>query len=115
MTSFYVFKYTFDAYFESLEDGKKTIEKVNTHAVAMAPAENCTVLLGGGSTWVFQTVLGNVDSYLVDGEVHCLEGTEAMAMAKDIQRVLIESGTIAPDPRILKPPKGFNAPLKIAK
>jgi hypothetical protein len=115
MNLYYVFKYSFDAYLEGTdESNKKVVEKVSTHAVAVLPAHECTVLLGGGSSWVFHAVPGGVDSYLIDGEIESLEGVDAIAQAKTQQRLLTERGTIAPDPRILKPPKNYS-PLKLAK
>lgn len=115
MTCFYVFKYSFDTYVEVVdENNKKIIERVNTHAVAVLPSEDCTVLLGGGATWVYFPVNNAVDSYLVDGEIHSYEGAEALEQAKEIQKLLVSNGTIAPDPRILKPPKGYS-PLKLAR
>lgn len=107
---YYVFKYSFNA---QVRGENKQIEEVPTHAVALVPAEQCTVLLGGGSSWVFQVLPKGVDSYLVDGEIACLDGTEALQCAQDLQKLLIEQGTIATDPRI--PPPLEKGKLKLVK
>lgn len=106
---FYVFKYSFNMQVKH----EKHIEEVPTHAVAVVPAEDCTVLLGGGSSWVYQVMLKGVEVYLIDGELQCLEGPEAVVTAQELQARLMERGTIAPDPRI--PPPLEKGKLKIVK
>jgi hypothetical protein len=100
MTKSYVFKYSFNL---QVKGEDKSIEEVPTHAVAVLPADGCTLLLGGGSSWVVHITPRGVDTYLVDGEITCLEQEEALVEAVGIQRLLMERGTIAPDPRIPAP------------
>lgn len=105
-----VFKYAFNA---QIKNEHKQIEEVPTHAVAMVPAEQCTVLLGGGSSWVFHSLPKGTDVYLVDGEIASLPDAEALQCAQDLQKLLIEQGTIATDPRI--PPPLEKGKLKLVK
>jgi hypothetical protein len=109
MRKCYVFKYSFNMHVKSAEG----VEEVPTHAVAVVPAEACTVLIGGGSTWVHHVHLQGVDTYAVEGDVACYEAIEAIAHAQELQRALMEQGTIAPDPRI--PPPLEKRKLKVVR
>lgn len=105
MSFFYVFKYSFNV--------RNGPEEISTHAVAMLPAEACTVLLGGGSSWVHHFLHQGVDTYLLDGDLTCLEGPEAAVHAQELQKILTERGTIASDPRV--PAASEKGKLKVVK